>query len=237
MLSNKLVKIGSSKDTTSLTLKMGLKSWNWLCSELWGTWNIIKVMVQVSGAANRWEVPKQAWCKWATGVNKSGSVDRPIQKDPKSVFLQRPKPDWSQEYVRTFCVLLYRPNAFAMPNAQRVPGSMCIYWSQPHFYSSIFGIIGAFHMMRIGVSICIFVGSATAPTYPMFVGDAATPSNIVFVACFRGFRLAYRSTCSIPFSGGSIPLASHLFAKKDDQGLISIGRLPIDDWMSIFVMV
>ena len=37
-------------------------------------------MVQVSGAANRWEVPKQAWCKCATGVNKSGSVDRPIQK-------------------------------------------------------------------------------------------------------------------------------------------------------------
>lgn len=189
MLSNKLVKIGSSKDTTSLTLKMGLKSWNWLCSELcselWGTWIIIKVMVQVSGAANRWEVPKQAWCKCATGVNKSGSVDRPIQKDPKSVFLQRPKPDWSQEYVRTCCVLLYRPNAFAMPNTQRVPGSMCIYWSQPHFYSSIFGIIGWFPYDENWCKyISIFVGIATAPTYPMFVGDAATPSNIVFCWLF-----------------------------------------------------
>lgn len=144
MLSNKWVKIGCSTDTTSLTLKMGLKSWNWLFSELWGTWNIIKVLVQVSGAASRWEVPKQAWCKCATGAYKSGFVDRPIQKDPKSVFLQRPKPDWSQEYVRTFCVLLYRPNAFAMPNTQRVPGSMCIYWSQPHVYSSVLGMIGWF---------------------------------------------------------------------------------------------
>lgn len=95
-----------------------------------------------------------------------------------------------------------------------------------------------FHMMRIGVSIYLFLLVLPLPPPTPCLSVMQLPlQTLFFVGCFRGFRLAYRSTCSIPFSGGSIPLASNLFAKKDDQGLISIGRLPIDDWMYIFVMV